>query len=100
MNSRKALAAAFLAAFGTAALAQQPPSPPPSWQQGRSAEQASSPLHPFAPHLTGRAVKLHGRNNRILVQSGCCVVVSCADLHNSVSEATCVPRTLGRRCAR
>jgi len=55
MNFRNALAAAFLAACGTAALAQQPPAPPPSWQQGRSVEQASSPLHPFAPHLTGRA---------------------------------------------
>jgi glucose/arabinose dehydrogenase len=56
MNSSKALAAAFLTIFGTAALAQAP-SPPPSWQQGRSAEQASSTLHPFAPHLTGRASK-------------------------------------------
>jgi glucose/arabinose dehydrogenase len=35
----------------------QPPAPPPSWQQGRSAEQEKSPLHPFAPHLAGRAVK-------------------------------------------
>jgi glucose/arabinose dehydrogenase len=57
MNSRKALAAAFLTFFGAAAIAQQPASPPPSWQQGRNAEQASSPLHPFAPHLTGRASK-------------------------------------------
>jgi len=56
MNSLKALAAAFLAAFSTAALAQTP-APPPSWQQGRSAEQGSSPLHPFAPHMTGRASK-------------------------------------------
>jgi glucose/arabinose dehydrogenase len=43
--------------FGTAALAQQAPSAPPSWQQGRDAGQASSPLHPFAPHMTGRASK-------------------------------------------
>jgi glucose/arabinose dehydrogenase len=57
MNSYRALSAAILAAFSTAALAQQAPSAPPSWQQGRSAEQASSPLHPFAPHLTGRAAK-------------------------------------------
>ena len=28
--------------------------PPPSWQQGRSTEQGKSPLHPLAPHLTGR----------------------------------------------
>ncbi len=56
MNSRKALAAAFLTLFATAALAQAPATPP-SWQQGRSAEQASSPLHPFAPHMTGRASK-------------------------------------------
>ncbi|MGZ5152335.1 MAG: hypothetical protein ACXWI6_20080, partial [Burkholderiales bacterium] len=28
--------------------------PPPSWQQGRSETQQKSPLHPFAPHLTGR----------------------------------------------
>jgi glucose/arabinose dehydrogenase len=28
--------------------------PPPSWQQGRSAEHANSPLHPIAPILTGR----------------------------------------------
>ena len=57
MNSCKAIAAAFLALFGTAALAQAPAAPPPSWQQGRSAEQASSTLHPFAPHMTGRAAK-------------------------------------------
>jgi glucose/arabinose dehydrogenase len=57
MSSSKALTAVFLTIFGTAALAQQPPAPPPSWQQGRSAEQASSPLHPFAPHMTGRAAK-------------------------------------------
>ena len=30
------------------------PAPPPSWQQGRSAEQAASPLHPLAPHFAGR----------------------------------------------
>ncbi len=48
---------AFLAAFTTAAFAQQPPSPPPSWQQGRGAEQASSPLHPFAIEVTGKSAK-------------------------------------------
>ena len=31
-----------------------PAAPPPSWQQGRSAEQDKSPLHPIAPILTGR----------------------------------------------
>jgi glucose/arabinose dehydrogenase len=56
MHSRKALAALFLTLFATAALAQAP-APPPSWQQGRSAEQASSTLHPFAPHMTGRDAK-------------------------------------------
>lgn len=30
------------------------PAPAPSWQQGRSTEQAASPLHPIAPILTGR----------------------------------------------
>lgn len=33
------------------------PAAPPSWQQGRSADQAKSTLHPFAPHFTGRASK-------------------------------------------
>ena len=56
MNSCKALAAAILASFSAAAFAQAPAAPP-SWQQGRSAEQASSPLHPFAPHMTGRDAK-------------------------------------------
>jgi len=56
MNSSKALAAAFLTAFGTAALAQQaPPAAPPSWKQGMSAEQSKSTLHPFAPYMTGRS---------------------------------------------
>ncbi len=31
------------------------PAAPPSWQQGRSTEQATSTLHPFAPLFTGRA---------------------------------------------
>jgi glucose/arabinose dehydrogenase len=54
MNSRKVLAAVFLTTFGIAAFAQQPPSPPPSWQQGRSAEQEKSTLHPFAINVTGK----------------------------------------------
>ncbi|HET8744483.1 MAG TPA: PQQ-dependent sugar dehydrogenase [Ramlibacter sp.] len=53
---------AFLALLGLVAAgslyAQQPaPSdgkPAPSWQQGRSAAQEKSPLHPIAPILTGR----------------------------------------------
>ncbi|HMH19515.1 MAG TPA: PQQ-dependent sugar dehydrogenase [Burkholderiales bacterium] len=32
----------------------QAPAAPPSWQQGRTPEQGSSSLHPFAPHMTGR----------------------------------------------
>jgi glucose/arabinose dehydrogenase len=39
------------------APAATPPAPPPSWQQGRTPEQVSSPLHPFAPHMTGREAK-------------------------------------------
>ncbi|MCY7369814.1 MAG: PQQ-dependent sugar dehydrogenase [Polaromonas sp.] len=31
------------------------PPPAPAWRQGMSAEQEKSALHPFAPHLTGRA---------------------------------------------
>src|SRR5258706_2767063 len=38
-----------------AAPAAPAPAAPPSWQQGRSAEHATSTLHPFAPLLTGRA---------------------------------------------
>ena len=63
---RSAAAGLGFAAVAFAALAQQPapsapatpsapPAPAPSWQQGRSNEQASSPLHPIAPILTGRA---------------------------------------------
>ncbi|HET7200194.1 MAG TPA: PQQ-dependent sugar dehydrogenase [Burkholderiales bacterium] len=56
MNSSKALAAAFLTVFGTAALAQQtPPAAPPSWKQGMTPEQGKSTLHPFAPYMTGRS---------------------------------------------
>jgi len=38
-----------------AATAPAAPAAPPSWQQGRSAEQGKSTLHPFAPIFTGRA---------------------------------------------
>jgi glucose/arabinose dehydrogenase len=32
-----------------------PAAAPPAWQQGRAADQQDSPLHPFAPILTGRS---------------------------------------------
>ncbi|MEO8441493.1 MAG: PQQ-dependent sugar dehydrogenase, partial [Betaproteobacteria bacterium] len=43
------------AAAPAAPAAAAAPAAPPSWQQGRSAEQGTSTLHPFAPHFTGRA---------------------------------------------
>jgi len=48
-----------VAAAFTAAQAQDKPAaaPPPSWQQGKPQAQSESTLHPFAPHLTGRASK-------------------------------------------
>src|SRR2546427_7618136 len=33
------------------------PAAPPSWQQGRNAEQEKSPLHPFAIEVTGKSAK-------------------------------------------
>lgn len=33
------------------------PEPPPPWKQGMSDAQATSPLHPFAPNLTGMEAK-------------------------------------------
>src|SRR3954465_7427965 len=50
---------AVSAAFSAGALAQDKPaaSPPPSWQQGKPAAMSESTLHPFAPHMTGRAAK-------------------------------------------
>ena len=58
----RAIAALLLASGITGAQAQTPPAtapvavpaPPPSWQQGRTAEQNASPLHPIAPIFTGR----------------------------------------------
>ena len=58
----KAVAAALLASGFSWAQAQTPPAaapaaappPAPSWQQGRTAEQNASPLHPIAPIFTGR----------------------------------------------
>jgi glucose/arabinose dehydrogenase len=52
------LAAPTLACVLAAAAAQaQAPAAPPSWKQGMSPDQASSTLHPFAPHMTGRSSK-------------------------------------------
>jgi glucose/arabinose dehydrogenase len=52
------IAASALAGTLTAVAAlAQAPAAPPSWQQGRSAEQEKSTLHPFAPHMTGREMK-------------------------------------------
>src|SRR5882757_6877718 len=50
---------AVAAAFSVSALAQDKPAaaPPPSWQQGKPAALSESTLHPFAPHMTGRAAK-------------------------------------------
>jgi len=55
------LASALVCVFSAAAAqAQAPAAPaaPPSWQQGRSAEQEKSPLHPFAIEVTGKAANL------------------------------------------
>jgi glucose/arabinose dehydrogenase len=54
MRIHTILGAAVLASFASAALAQAPAAPPPAWKQGMAADQEKSPLHPFAPHLTGR----------------------------------------------
>jgi glucose/arabinose dehydrogenase len=61
MTSLLKLAAVTCAlGLGSAAFAQQPApaapaaAAPPSWKQGMSGAQAASPLHPFAPHMTGR----------------------------------------------
>src|SRR5207237_6929438 len=40
-----------------AAQAQAPAAAPPSWQQGRNAEQEKSTLHPFAIEVTGKSAK-------------------------------------------
>lgn len=50
-----ATAAAVAPAVAPAAAPAAAAAPAPSWQQGRSAEQMASPLHPFAPIFTGRA---------------------------------------------
>src|SRR5207245_9046166 len=54
------LASALVFVFcAAAAKAQAPAAPaaPPSWQQGRNAEQEKSPLHPFAIEVTGKSAK-------------------------------------------
>ena len=56
---KPAIAFAVAAAFAIPALAQQ--SPPPSWQQGKPAAMSESTLHPFAPHMTGRALAVESR---------------------------------------
>src|SRR6187551_1789079 len=56
------LAAALFALSAVPTYAQQQPpaaakpaaKEAPRWLQGRPAEMANSPLHPIAPHLTGR----------------------------------------------
>ena len=44
----------LLAAFVAVSAPAQQAAPAPSWQQGRSADQEKSTLHPIAPILTGR----------------------------------------------
>jgi glucose/arabinose dehydrogenase len=49
-----ALVAGLWLAASAGAQTAPPAAPAPSWQQGRSADQSSSTLHPIAPILTGR----------------------------------------------
>jgi glucose/arabinose dehydrogenase len=51
------IAFAVAAVFALPALAQQPASPPPSWQQGKPPAAADSTLHPFNIEMTGKAAK-------------------------------------------
>jgi glucose/arabinose dehydrogenase len=53
-GAKPAAPAAAPAAAMPAAGAAAAPAAPPAWKQGMASDQASSPLHPFAPHLTGR----------------------------------------------
>jgi glucose/arabinose dehydrogenase len=46
-----------LCLLAAAAVQAQPAAAPPSWQQGKTPDQANSTLHPFAPHMTGRSAK-------------------------------------------
>ena len=57
---RQALAGALCLSLALPAFAQQPAAPaaaPPSWAQGRGADQANSPLAPHAPRLTATATE-------------------------------------------
>jgi len=54
MKINAALAAALLLTAGGIAQAQQAAAPAPSWQQGMSADQSTSTLHPLAGIVTGR----------------------------------------------
>jgi glucose/arabinose dehydrogenase len=55
----KLTATLIAAAFAASAFAQDKPAaqPAPSWQAGKPPAMAESTLHPFAPHMTGRAAK-------------------------------------------
>ena len=55
MLNRLILSAGVMTCLVTHVFAQPAPSAPPSWKQGMAAEQAQSALHPFLPHMTGRA---------------------------------------------
>jgi glucose/arabinose dehydrogenase len=52
--SAAALVAGLCLVASAGAQTTAPAAAPPSWQQGRSADQSSSTLHPIAPILTGR----------------------------------------------
>ena len=57
MRIHKLLTLTALAGLACASIAQQAApaaAAPPAWKQGMSSEQANSPLHPFAGHVTGR----------------------------------------------
>lgn len=43
------------AAFAQSAAPAVPAAAPPAWMQGTTEAQATTALHPFAPHMTGRA---------------------------------------------
>ena len=55
MFNKSFFTASVISLIASSAIAQQAPAAPPSWKQGMASEQAQSPLHPFAPHMTGRA---------------------------------------------